>query len=517
MKFHHPLTTLALILAVCSSLQAQTTIRIKDSEANGQIIPKEIYGQFSEHLGSCIYGGLWVGKDSPIPNKDGYRLDVFNALKELQVPVMRWPGGCFADDYHWMDGIGPLENRAKISNNNWGGTLEDNSFGTHEFLNLCEMLGCEPYISGNVGSGTPEEMAKWVEYMTSSSHSTVADMRRANGREEPWKVKFLGIGNEAWGCGGNMTPEYYSNLFRRYTTYTRDYNGNRLYKIASGASDTDYNWTEVCMKNIGTQMDAIAVHYYTAMTWTGSKGSATNFTDQEYYRALGRAVAIEPCIQKHIEIMDKYDPQNRVDLLVDEWGTWWDVEPGTDPGHLFQQNTMRDAIVASVSLDIFHKYTRRIKMANIAQVVNVLQSMILTKGDQMVLTPTYHVFEMYKVHQGAEFLPVEYATTQIATSDKGPVPSLSVTASRKDGVVNVDITNPDLKNGQTLLLTWDNLGKVTKGDVSARILTADKINDYNDFGKKAKVAPESFKDFKVTDEGIEIKAPAMSIIAIAIK
>ena len=510
---------LSIFLAVSVSLLsgtglfAQQTVHIKDAEANGQIIPKEIYGQFSEHLGSCIYGGLWVGKESPIANQDGYRLDVLNALKKLQVPVLRWPGGCFADDYHWMDGIGPQEQRAKISNNNWGGTLEDNSFGTHEFLNLCELLGCEPYISGNVGSGTPEELAKWVEYMTSDSGSTVAELRRQNGREKPWKVKFLGIGNEAWGCGGNMVPEYYSNLFRRYTTYTRNYNGNRLYKIASGASDVDYNWTEVCMKNIGGRMNAIAVHYYTSI---GGKASATKFNDNDYYRTIAKAIAIEPCIQKHIEIMDKYDPQGRVDLLVDEWGTWWEVEPGTNPGHLFQQNTMRDAIVASMSFDIFHKYTRRIKMANIAQVVNVLQSMILTKGDQMVLTPTYHVFEMYKVHQDAEFIPVEYSTDRIAGTDKGDVPSLSVTASRKDDAVNVCITNPSLDAAQKLILTWDNLGKVKKNQVSGRILTAGSINDYNDFGKKAKVAPATFKDFKVTDKGIEIEIPAAAIIAVSI-
>ena len=517
MKQLKQITALALVLAASISLQAQTKVHVKDSEANGQIIPKEIYGQFSEHLGSCIYGGLWVGKDSPIANYEGYRLDVLNALKELQVPVMRWPGGCFADDYHWMDGIGPVQDRAKISNNNWGGTLEDNSFGTHEFLNLCEILGCEPYISGNVGSGTPEELAKWVEYMTSSSHSTIAEMRRANGRDEPWKVKFLGIGNEAWGCGGNMVPEYYSNLFRRYTTYTRDYNGNRLYKIASGASDTDYNWTEVCMQNIGDKMDAIAVHYYTCMGWDGSKGSATKFNDNDYFRALGRAVEIEPCIQKHIAIMDKYDPESKVDLLVDEWGTWWDVEPGTDPGHLFQQNTMRDAIVASMSLDIFHKYTRRIKMANIAQVVNVLQSMILTKGDQMVLTPTYHVFEMYKVHQDAEFLPVDYQTSVIARTDKGEVPSLSATASRKDGVMNVDVTNPKLDSAQKVILSWDSMDKVRKGKVSARILTSKNVSDFNDFGKKAKVASAEFKDYKITDEGIEINIPAASIVSFAIK
>ena len=256
-----------------SALAQDATVRIHD-DGTGVQIPREIYGQFSEHLGRCIYGGLWVGKDSSVPNIDGYRKDVFEALKELKVPVMRWPGGCFADDYHWMDGIGPLENRAKISNNNWGGTMEDNSFGTHEFLNLCEMLDIEPYISGNVGSGTVEEMAKWVEYMTSGSQSTMANLRRANGREEPWKVKYFGIGNEAWGCGGNMTPQYYSDTYKRYATYLRNYSGNRLYKIASGASDYDYDWTEVLMKAIGNSMSGISLHYYTCMSWSGSKGKA---------------------------------------------------------------------------------------------------------------------------------------------------------------------------------------------------------------------------------------------------
>ena len=238
----------AFLLVSGAALNAQdATIRIHDA-GTGQTIPAAIYGQFSEHLGRCIYGGLWVGKDSQVPNVDGYRKDVFDALKALKVPVMRWPGGCFADDYHWMDGIGPQEERAYILNNNWGGTLEDNSFGTHEFLNLCEMLGIEPYISGNVGSGSVEEMAKWVEYMTSDGKSTMADLRRENGREEPWKVKYFGIGNEAWGCGGNMYPEYYSDLYRRYATYCREYPGNRLYKIACGANGADYNWTEVVMK-----------------------------------------------------------------------------------------------------------------------------------------------------------------------------------------------------------------------------------------------------------------------------
>ena len=520
MKANHIIIgTLALLCT--ASLGAQTTkVLVNTDQGSGTLIPKEIYGQFSEHLGSCIYGGLWVGPDSEIPNIDGYRLDVFNALKELEVPVLRWPGGCFADDYHWMDGIGPKESRTLISNNNWGGTLEDNSFGTHEFLNLCELLGCQPYISGNVGSGTPEELAKWVEYMTSDSQSTMANLRRKNGREKPWDVKFLGIGNEAWGCGGNMTPDYYSSVFRRYSTYTRNYNPEHpLYKVASGASDYDYNWTDVCMQGIGGQMDAIAVHYYTAFGWDpGAKGYAKNFDEEIYYKTLAKASGIEPCIRRHIDIMDKYDPECKVDLFVDEWGTWWEVEPGTNPGHLFQQSTMRDAVVAALSFNIFHKYTKRIKMANIAQVVNVLQSMVLTRGSEMVLTPTYYVFKMYKPHQDAEFIPVDYQSSAIASNDYGEVPSLSVTASRKDGVVTVSLVNPSYDKSQDVRLDFESIGIKDQNVLSAEILASSgSINAVNDFGAQPEVVTRDFKAVKVKGGGIEFKMPAASIVTIKVK
>lgn len=515
---------LALILAALavssfaftSLAQQKATVALHENEADGTIIPKEIYGQFSEHLGRCIYGGIWVGPDSEIPNINGYRKDVFEALKELQVPVLRWPGGCFADDYHWMDGIGPQEQRTKIANNNWGGTMEDNSFGTHEFLNFCEMLGCEPYISGNVGSGTPEELAKWVEYMNSDAPSTVANLRRQNGREEPWHVKYLGIGNEAWGCGGNMRPEYYSDLFRRYTTYTRDYKGERLYKIASGASDYDYNWTKVCVDAIGRGMSAIAVHYYSVVDWN-RKTFATEFTDEDYYLFLAKALDIENVIKNHIAIMDRLDPERNIDLLVDEWGTWWNVEPGTDPGHLYQQSTMRDAMVAALTLNVFHKYTKRIKMANIAQVVNVLQSMVLTQGDKMVLTPTYHVFNMYKVHQDAEFIPVDYESKNLLWTEKGAVPSLSVTASRKDGAVHVSLVNPSIDQTSKVVLNWETLGAASKANVSGTVLNAKDIRDYNDFGQAPKVCPEKFTGVKKTAKGLEFEMPAASIITLEIR
>lgn len=494
--------------------QKEATITVQ-ADKGTDIIPKEIYGQFAEHLGSCIYGGIWVGENSDIPNIKGYRTDVFNALKALQVPVMRWPGGCFADEYHWMDGIGPRDQRPKMVNNNWGGTVEDNSFGTHEFLNLCEMLGCEPYVSGNVGSGTVEELAKWVEYMTSEGDSPMANLRRKNGRDKAWKVKYLGVGNESWGCGGSMYPEYYSDLYRRYATYCRNYDGNQLFKVASGASDYDYKWTRVLMERAGSMMNGISLHYYTVTGWVGSKGSATQFTPDDYYWTMGKCREIEDVLKKHIAIMDELDPKNNVTLLLDEWGTWWDVEPNTIPGHLFQQNTLRDAFVASLSLDIFHKHTRRLKMCNIAQVVNVLQSMILTDGPRMVLTPTYHVFRMYKVHQDATYLPVDIQCDTMQVRDNRTLPLVSATASKdRNGKIHLSISNIDTENARELTIRLN--GAQTKG-VTGEILTAAHINDYNSFDKPETVVPRPFKDARIRKGVLTLTMPAKSIVTLELQ
>lgn len=490
------------------------------------VIDKNIYGQFAEHLGTCIYGGLWVGEDSSIPNTNGYRNDVLNALKELKVPVLRWPGGCFADEYHWMDGIGPKENRPRMVNSNWGGIVEDNSFGTHEFLNLCELLECEPYISMNVGSGSVEEAAKWVEYMNAAD-GPMAKLRKENGREKPWKVTYVGIGNESWGCGGTMRPEYYADLYRRYQTYCRDYNGSRLYKIASGASDYDFEWTDVLMKNIGnSNMSAISLHYYTVWGWDGSKGSATDFDDESFYWCLGKSLGIEPIIQKHIAIMDKYDPDKRVDLLLDEWGTWWDSEPGTQ---LYQQNTIRDAFVAALSLNVFHKYAERIKMGNIAQIANVLQSMILTKDNQMVLTPTYYVFKMYQPHQDATFLPskVENSAVRLVLNerfDRGhfeegetrPLPTLSATSSRSaDGKIAISLSNVDINESQQVTV---NLNGFNAKKVSGTILSSQAINDHNTFSNPEKVKIVEFKGAKISKNGtITVDMPVLSIITLVVE
>ena len=521
-------TALFITVALASSAQDAT---ITLHEGN-QKIHKEIYGQFAEHLGTCIYGGLWVGPQSTIANTDGYRNDVLQALKNLQVPVLRWPGGCFADEYHWMDGIGPREKRPSMKNNNWGGTIEDNSFGTHEFLNLCELLGCEPYISGNVGSGTVEELAKWVEYMTSEEGTPMAKLRKENGRAKPWKVKFLGVGNESWGCGGNMRPEYYSDLYRRYSVYCRNYDSNRLYKIASGASDYDYEWTKVLMNNVGNRMDGVSLHYYTVSGWDGSKGSATKFDNDQYYWTLGKCLEIEDVIKRHCTIMDEKDPKKHIGLLVDEWGTWWDEEPGTIGGHLYQQNALRDAFVASLSLNVFHKYTDRVRMANIAQVVNVLQSMILTdtKGaGHMVLTPTYHVFEMYKPFQEATYLPLDITpnpTMQVrhemnkemdTTKEDGyrTLPLISASAAKTtSGSIIISLTNVSLDKKQEVAIRLNGFkGK----NVSGRILTSKSVADFNDFDHPDRVQPTAFKDAKLKKDQLMVKLPAKSLVVLEVK
>lgn len=516
-----------ILLAAAFSFNAaaqDATITIHADQGKYKI-NKEIYGQFAEHLGSCIYGGLWVGPYSKIPNKQGYRTDVFNALKELKVPVLRWPGGCFADEYHWMDGIGPRSQRPKMQNNNWGGTIEDNSFGTNEFLNLCEMLGAEPYISGNVGSGTVEELAKWVEYMTSDGDTPMANLRRKNGREKSWNVKYLGVGNESWGCGGNMRPEYYADLFRRYSTYCRNYDKHNLYKIASGASDYDYNWTKVLMDRVGNRMSGISLHYYTVKDWSSSKGSATNFDNQEYYWTISKALQIEDVIKKHCAIMDQTDPDKHIGLLVDEWGTWWDEEPGTIRGHLYQQNSMRDAMVAALSLNVFQRHTDRIKMANIAQVVNVLQSMILTDTvgtGHMVLTPTYYVFKMYRGFQDATHLPIDVKEDSInVTGNKmykavdKEVPMISASAAKeKDGSIIVSLANTSLDKAQEVEL---NLKGANAKSVSGNILTCKKISDYNDFSHPDVVKEVTFTDAKLKKNVVKAKIPAKSIVVLNIK
>ena len=480
----------------------------------GAEISRNIYGQFSEHLGHCIYGGIWVGEDSPIPNTRGIRNDVVAALKKIQVPVLRWPGGCFADEYHWMDGIGTPTNRPSMINTHWGGVTENNHFGTHEFLDFCDQIGTAPYVSGNLGSGTVQEMMEWVEYMTSDADSPMANLRRQNGREQPWKIPYFAVGNENWVCGGNMTPEYYADNFRRYNTFVKNYGGNKIYRIACGASDSNYHWTEVLMKNAGRQMDGLSLHYYTLPTGNWShKGSATEFNEADWYNTLQRALFMDEFVTKHSAIMDKYDPQKRVGLIVDEWGAWYDVEPGSNPGFLYQQNTLRDALVAGVTLNIFNNHADRVKMANIAQMINVLQAMILTDNEKMTVTPSYWVFEMDTVHHDATLLPSDLQSVDYSSGDK-TIPAVSASASRdKAGKIHVTLCN--LNPNQSADVTCELQGAKTQ-KISGRILTAPEMNAHNTFDQPDNVKPTEFNAFKVTDNGFVTTLPAKSVVVLEI-
>lgn len=511
------LAILLLMLTSTLASMAQENVLQIDLDAGKTQINKNIYGQFAEHLGRCIYDGIWVGKDSPIPNVNGYRKDLLEALQALKVPVLRWPGGCFADTYHWKNGIGPLNERPKIKNVFWGGTVEDNSFGTNEFLDLCELLNCDPYISANVGSGSVDEMVQWIEYMTSDDDVPMANLRRQNGREKAWDVKFVGIGNESWGCGGDMTADFYVDLMRQYSNYAKMYGAGKFDRIGCGSNGSDFNWTKVLMEKGRNNMDGLSLHYYTLPTGSwDKKGPATNFEEDQYFSALKRGLYMDELVTKHSEIMDQYDKDKKVDLLVDEWGIWTDSEPGTLAGHLFQQNSMRDALIASSSLDILNKHADRVKMANIAQIVNVLQAMILTEGNKMVLTPTYHVFKMYNVHQDATLLPSNLTTEQYKLGDD-QIPALSSSASvDKSGKIHVTISNlnPTKEIKLTLNLTGKGFNKVNSGTV----LTATAFNSFNSFDKPQTVSPVAFKNTKkISANKLEVSIPSKSVVVLELE
>jgi alpha-L-arabinofuranosidase len=499
------------------SVDAQTVSMNIQPDTGNATISRHIYGHFSEHLGRCIYDGFWVDPKLPVAKKDRIRLDIVEALKKIKVPNLRWPGGCFGDEYHWRDGIGPRNQRPKMVNTNWGGVTEDNSFGTHEFLELCSLLNCEPYIAGNVGSGTVEEMAKWVEYLNFDGVSPMASLRKQNGRDKPWKVTYLGVGNESWGCGGNMTAEYYANEYKRYATYARNYPGAPLRKVAGGANSQDYNWTEVMMKNVPiNQMWGLSLHYYTLPTgnWSGSKGSATQFDEAMYFNTMRNCLFMEELVTRHSAIMDKYDPRKRVALVVDEWGIWTDVEPGTNPGFLYQQNSLRDALIAGTTLNIFNNHADRVKMANLAQTVNVLQALVLTEKEKMLLTPTYHVFDLYQVHQDAKLLRINFTSPDYVNGDR-KIPAINASASRDStGAIHITIVNLDPNKNISIN---SNLGNLPWNRVTGRIVTSANLTDINTFQNNNKVRATDFKGGRKEGNNLVVDLPAKSVVMLELK
>lgn len=499
-----------------------------DLDIPGPKISRHLYGHFAEHLGRGIYGGFWVGEDSEIPNAAGIRLDVADALRELRIPNLRWPGGCFADEYHWRDGIGPREGRPRMVNTNWGDVVESNHFGTHEFLALCELLGADPYVNGNVGSGTVREMSEWVDYLTRAAGSPMADLRRTNGREDPWRVPFWGIGNEAWGCGGNFRAEAYADLARQYATYLRNHAGNELYRIAAGARDDDYAWTETLMRSISCLgcgdgpkdiWQALSFHYYTIPGTWEDKGDATRFDADAWYVTMVKARRVEELIRGHSAVMDVYDPARKVGLVLDEWGTWWNAEEGTNPAFLYQQNTLRDALVASVHFDAFHAHADRLVMANIAQTVNVLQAMILTDPDTgaLVLTPTYSVFRMNVGHHDAASLRVHLEAPQARVwVGNSELVTLSMSASTKENDALVSLTNLHADEPATVVL--DLRGREVM-EARGNVLGAPDLQAHN-----TSIAPdqvtvrdlEVFPDDTAYGHGIRVELPPHSYATVAL-
>ncbi len=490
------------------------------------IIPPEIYGQFAEHLGHGIYGGIYVGQESEIPNVRGIRQDVVSALKHIQVPVIRWPGGCFADEYHWKDGIGPQEKRPTMVNSNWGGVVEDNSFGTHEFLDLCEQVGAAPYINGNVGSGEVREMQEWIEYITcGDQNSTLAQNRSANGHQEPWKLKWFGVGNENWGCGGNMCPSYYAQLYKRYQTFVRNYGENKIAKIACGPNVDDYHWMETVMREANHLMDYITLHYYTFDGNWENKGKSLNDSETGWHQVMSNGYRMEKLIQGHLAIMDRIDPSLRVKLIVDEWGTWHQTEEGTNPGFLYQQNTIRDALLASLTLDIFNRHSDRIAMANIAQMINVLQAMILTDDDRMLLTPTYHVFDLYKEHMGANLLDswisAEDTKTSIldheGRSQTIHYPRTSLTASEKNGQITVTANNFSPTEDLALDIQLYREDCIEERKFSKALVLHDpenRLNAHNTFDQPSRLRPEVWNHWSDEGQFTKIQLPPACLVQI---
>jgi alpha-N-arabinofuranosidase len=487
---------------------AEVTIR---ADRPGPQISRYIYGQFAEHLGRGIYEGIWVGADSPIPNTRGLRNDVIAALRRLHVPVVRWPGGCFADIYHWRDGIGPRAQRPVRINAPWGGVADANAFGTHEFFDLVELIGADAYLNANIGTGSPQEMSDWLEYILSDSNSSLAQERRRNGRERPWRLAFLTIGNETWGCGGNMRPEYYSDLYRQYATFLPS--NNRPLRIASGGHSNLTSWTEVMMAQAAPFFDAISLHYYTLPTdnW-GAKGAATGFNEAAWIATLRNTLRMGDHIAAHAAVMDRADPQKRVGLYVDEWGTWYDAAPGAST--LYQENTLRDAIVAALNFHIFHARADRVRMANIAQMVNVLQAMILTDGPRMVMTPTYHVFEMYIPFQDATSVPADVSAPPYRLGDVS-VPSVHVSAARaRDGGLVVALVNLDPRRAAQVNAQIEG---PHGGRVSGRVLTAREMDARNTFAAPEAVRPALFSAAHLEGGRLNVSLPAKSVVVLRVE
>lgn len=509
-RLSRSLTALSLVGALAFAAAPVAASDVTGSlrlDQPGSVIAPDVYGQFMEQLGTGIDEGIWVGPDSPIPNIRGYRTDVVEALRALKVPVVRWPGGCYADIYHWRDGIGPRADRPVTLNRWWGNKEENNHFGTHEFFEFAELIGAKTYLSINVGSGTPAEAADWIEYITAPGHSRLAELRRANGRDAPWKIDYLGIGNETWGCGGRMRASYYADVYRQFVGFV---NAPGTVTVAVGPNSNDEPWTRTLMEQARGDFDALSLHYYTLPTgdWT-TKGPALGFDEAQWIATFDQTYRMETMIQGHDAIMDQTDPEGKKILAVDEWGSWYDPTPGTNAGYLQQQNSLRDALLAAANFNIFHRHADRVRLANVAQMVNVLQAMILTDGARMVLTPTYHAFALYQPFQGATVLPLT-----LQSPAYGQVRAVDGTAARgADGKVHIALINLDPNEAADVVVSVEG-GAARR--VSGQVLTASATDAHNDFDHTEAVRPAAFSGARVQNGRLTARLPAKSLVVLTL-
>jgi alpha-L-arabinofuranosidase len=525
MRLHRYLIPMILLgtLAGAGGASAGTSVELLvEGDHPGPNIDRNLFGQFAEHLGSGIYGGVWVGKGSPIPNVRGIRSDVVTALRALRVPNVRWPGGCFADEYHWRDGIGAGEKRKITTNANWGGASEPNSFGTDEFMDFIGQIGSQGYISVNVGSGTVQEAAEWLEYMTAATSTSAGQARAANGHPEPYQIKYLGIGNESWGCGGAMTPDFYVSLLKIFSRYVRNYNPSQaaaasMQRIAVGPDGANTDYTEAVMKAWHDRVwswdiEGLSLHAYTTGGWP-PRHPSMHFDEAEYASMLKETLAMDALIAKHSAIMDRYDPQKKVALVVDEWGVWLAPLPGSNPSFLVQQNSLRDALLASLNLNIFARHADRVRMANIAQMVNVLQAMIMTDKERMVLTPTYHVFRMYVPFQDATFLP-SHLDAGSYTYAGVSLPRIDAIAARDaQGSVWLAITNVDPIRAAEVSVS---ITGVRPQSAAGEMLTAEHVDTVNSFEAPAAVAPRRITA-EARDRKLVLDLPAKSLVVLQVR
>ena len=486
-----------LLVSTVPLLAAEGVHLSIDTSKAGAKIDRNLFGQFAENLGHGLYEGIWVGPDSSIPNTRGIRNDVVTALRALRVPNVRWPGGCFADEYHWRNGIGSAGQRPATINAAWGDVVDTNSFGTHEFMDFIQQIGSQAYVSVNVGSGTPREAADWLEYMTAAQPTALEKERAANNHPDPYKVGFLGIGNESWGCGGNMTADYYLSQLKIYSHFVRNddpdqQRANHMLKIAVGPGVPKTEWTETIMKawqehDWSWDIDGLSLHWYTVPNGWPPSTPSTGFGVEDYAKTLKSTLFMDEFLRQQETVMDKFDPQKKVALAVDEWGAWHAPLPGTNPHFLVQQNSLRDAILASLNLNIFARHADRVRMANIAQMVNVLQSMILTDKEKMVLTPTYYVYKMYVPFQDATFLPVAFSAGTYLQGTTN-LPRLDALAARdSSGKLWLEVTNLDPE--KPVDIDAEISGGAVKS-AQAETLTASAVDSVNTFDAPGTVVPK---------------------------